>query len=63
MTATDKACEDYIIGTIKQRFPSHSFIGEESSFTGPGGAAPAGALELTDAPTWIIDPLDGTTNL
>ena len=60
VTATDKACEDYIIGTIKERFPGHAFIGEESSFTGPGGQAPAGPLELTDTPTWIIDPLDGS---
>ena len=32
VTATDKACEEYIIGTIKKRFPGHAFIGEESSF-------------------------------
>ena len=51
-----------IIGTIRTRYPDHVFIGEESSFAGPGGTAPAGALELSDAPTWIIDPLDGTTN-
>ncbi len=61
VTETDKACEDYIIGTLKKRFPSHVFIGEESSFTGPDGA-PLGPLELSEAPTWIIDPLDGTTN-
>lgn len=61
VTATDKACEKLIMDTIAARFPGHIFIGEESSFTGPGGA-PAGPLELTDAPTWIIDPLDGTTN-
>ncbi|KAL3910362.1 MAG: hypothetical protein SGPRY_009083 [Prymnesium sp.] len=62
VTATDKACEVAIIDTIKQRFPDHLFIGEESSFCGPGQEAPAGPLELTSAPTWIIDPLDGTTN-
>lgn len=62
VTETDKKCEDYIIETIKKRFPGHAFIGEESSFTGPGGGAPSGPLELSDAPTWIIDPLDGTTN-
>ena len=39
VTATDKACEDFIIGTLKDRFPDHEFIGEESSFAGPGGAA------------------------
>jgi hypothetical protein len=31
------------------------FIGEETSATN-------GTPELTDAPTWIVDPLDGTTN-
>lgn len=31
------------------------FIGEET-------AAACGATELTDEPTWIVDPLDGTTN-
>jgi len=62
VTATDKACEDYIMSTIRKSFPSHAFIGEESSFTGPGGEAPPGPLELADTPTWIIDPLDGTTN-
>uniref|UniRef100_A0A7S4J5E2 Inositol-1-monophosphatase n=1 Tax=Prymnesium polylepis TaxID=72548 RepID=A0A7S4J5E2_9EUKA len=62
VTATDKACEVAIIDTIQARFPGHLFIGEESSFCGPGQEAPSGPLELTDAPTWIIDPLDGTTN-
>jgi len=62
VTETDKACEDYIIGTLKKRFPSHVFIGEETSFTGPDGKAATGPLELGEAPTWIIDPLDGTTN-
>ncbi len=31
------------------------FIGEETS-------AANGTPLLTDAPTWVIDPLDGTTN-
>lgn len=60
VTATDKACEELIIGTIRERFPKHCFIGEESTFAG-GGAADA-PLELGEQPTWIIDPLDGTTN-
>lgn len=32
-----------------------SFIGEET-------VAAGGKCELTDAPTWIIDPIDGTMN-
>lgn len=31
------------------------FIGEESTASGQ-------KIELTDAPTWIIDPIDGTMN-
>lgn len=41
-------------GHLKKRFPSHKFIGEESA---------ADDVQLTDEPTWMIDPLDGTTNL
>lgn len=33
----------------------HSFIGEESTSEGT-------KCELTDSPTWIIDPVDGTLN-
>eukprot|EP00039_Didymoeca_costata_P012385 m.178420 g.178420 ORF g.178420 m.178420 type:complete len:307 (-) comp15466_c0_seq7:2726-3646(-) len=59
VTEVDKACEDLIIGTLKQRFPAHKFIGEE---TAELVANPDGTLFLTEAPTWLIDPLDGTTN-
>ncbi|KXZ45857.1 hypothetical protein GPECTOR_50g651 [Gonium pectorale] len=55
VTATDKAAEDLIFSRIRRSFPDHRFIGEESS-------AEAGQGELTDAPTWMVDPLDGTTN-
>ncbi|KAK1558234.1 hypothetical protein Q3G72_000032 [Acer saccharum] len=55
VTETDKACEDLIFNHLKQHFPTHKFIGEETT-------AANGATELTDEPTWIVDPLDGTTN-
>ncbi|KAK9227756.1 hypothetical protein WN943_012812 [Citrus x changshan-huyou] len=55
VTETDKACEDLIFNHLKQQFPTHKFIGEETT-------AACGATELTDEPTWIVDPLDGTTN-
>ena len=68
VTATDQAAEKLIIDTIRARYPDHAFIGEESAFA-QGSAAPGSAsasasppLALGDAPTWIIDPLDGTTN-
>ncbi|KAM7501047.1 hypothetical protein LguiA_025461 [Lonicera macranthoides] len=55
VTETDKACEDLIFNHLKQHLPNHKFIGEETT-------AACGATELTDEPTWIVDPLDGTTN-
>ncbi|XP_070798267.1 inositol monophosphatase 1 [Pituophis catenifer annectens] len=55
VTITDQKVENMIISSIKEKYPSHSFIGEESV------AAGAGSI-LTDNPTWIIDPIDGTTN-
>ncbi|XP_060099561.1 inositol monophosphatase 1 isoform X1 [Heteronotia binoei] len=55
VTVTDQKVENMIISSIKEKYPSHSFIGEESVAAGAGSV-------LTDNPTWIIDPIDGTTN-
>jgi len=52
VSAADLASEEAIIGAIRSRFPDHSILSEE-----------AGRSTPTDTgPTWIIDPLDGTTN-
>ncbi|CEL99396.1 unnamed protein product [Vitrella brassicaformis CCMP3155] len=53
VTETDVAVENLLKQTIHSRFPTHQFLCEESSDA---------SAELTDAPTWIIDPVDGTTN-
>ncbi|XP_053186321.1 inositol monophosphatase 1 [Scomber japonicus] len=55
VTQTDQKVEKLIIQSVKEKFPTHCFIGEESVSAGE-------PLLLTDAPTWIIDPIDGTTN-
>ncbi|XP_057960778.1 inositol monophosphatase 3 isoform X2 [Malania oleifera] len=55
VTETDKACEDLIFNHLQKKYPRHKFIGEETT-------AACGPAELTDEPTWIVDPLDGTTN-
>ncbi|KAL2628367.1 hypothetical protein AAZV13_07G228400 [Glycine max] len=55
VTETDQACEDLIFTHLKQLYSTHKFIGEETTAAG-------GNAELTDEPTWIVDPLDGTTN-
>ncbi|EIE24111.1 myo-inositol monophosphatase 2 [Coccomyxa subellipsoidea C-169] len=56
VTETDKKCEEIIFSSIRDAFPDHKFIGEEDS------AAQGFTADLTDNPTWMVDPVDGTTN-
>lgn len=56
VTETDKNCEILVLSHIRKAYPEHQFIGEE------GSAAQGFTAELTDAPTWMCDPVDGTTN-
>jgi len=55
VTETDQKVEELLIKGLSAQFPDHKFIGEESAASGQ-------KVELTNAPTWIIDPIDGTTN-
>lgn len=50
VTETDIAAEAIILGLIRDRFPNHAILSEEAR-----GEVGAGY-------TWIVDPLDGTTN-
>ncbi len=50
-TELDKKAEQIIIDTIKKSFPSHNILAEES-----------GEDNNNSECTWIIDPIDGTTN-
>ena len=50
VSEVDREAERIVIETIRRSYPNHGFLGEESG-------AHAG-----DDYTWIIDPLDGTTN-
>lgn len=56
VTEYDRKVEETIIKSLSEKFPTHKFIGEEQ--VAKEGKMP----ELTDDPTWIIDPIDGTTN-
>ncbi|KAG9278439.1 inositol monophosphatase 1 [Astyanax mexicanus] len=55
VTKTDQKVEQLIIASVKEKFPNHGFIGEESVAAGQ-------PCILNDNPTWIVDPVDGTTN-
>jgi myo-inositol-1(or 4)-monophosphatase len=50
VSEVDRAAEQAVIAAIRKAYPSHGFLAEESGAT-------AG-----DEYTWVIDPLDGTTN-
>lgn len=51
VTEVDRAAEATIIETLREVYPSHAILAEES-----------GLSEQTSEFQWIIDPLDGTTN-
>lgn len=48
---TDRKCEQVIMAVIREQFPEHAILSEES-----------GALAGSGGCTWVIDPLDGTVN-
>ncbi len=50
VTDADRAAEEVVLGFIRQRYPGHALLAEESGATGGSGVR------------WIVDPLDGTTN-
>jgi myo-inositol-1(or 4)-monophosphatase len=51
VTEVDKACERAIVALIRERFPGHDIVAEETAL------ARTGSRHL-----WFVDPLDGTTN-
>ena len=50
VTHVDQASEKMIIETLHKAYPDHAFFGEEGGRMGENNT------------TWVIDPLDGTTN-
>ena len=51
VTEVDRAAEQAIIEVLRDAFPGHGILAEESGESGPESEY-----------IWIIDPLDGTTN-
>lgn len=51
VTVVDRQSEDLIMAMIRREFPDHHIMAEESPNSG-----------IQPGITWIIDPLDGTTN-
>jgi myo-inositol-1(or 4)-monophosphatase len=51
VTEVDIAAEEMIVRRLRKEFPDHSILAEEKNSQTRGGTY-----------TWVIDPLDGTTN-
>ena len=51
VTGADRQSEERIVSRIRETFPSDGFLGEEGGSRGTTGGR-----------TWIIDPIDGTSN-
>lgn len=51
VTKADVACQKAILKLITKHFPTHDFLAEENGLKNTGSAW-----------TWVIDPIDGTTN-
>ncbi|KAH8322264.1 hypothetical protein KR059_009776, partial [Drosophila kikkawai] len=54
---TDSLVESTFINAISSRFPDHIFITGERI-----AKSESGMVDLTEKPTWIIDPIDGAMN-
>ena len=53
VTQADLESEKAILSILKEHFPNHQFIAEETHNK---------PIDLSNQMTWIIDPLDGTSN-
>jgi myo-inositol-1(or 4)-monophosphatase len=51
VSEADRACEVFVASAFLKAFPDDAFLGEEGGLQNEGGQA-----------TWIIDPIDGTSN-
>ena len=52
LTEVDGETEDLIAGRLREAFPDDGFIGEET----------VGRAARNEAPVWVVDPIDGTSN-
>lgn len=51
VTQADRSAEEAIVGLLSEAYPTYAILGEEGGLRGRAAAQ-----------TWLVDPLDGTTN-
>lgn len=59
VSEADKETEKFIRQQLTQTFPQDGFLGEES---GEGSGQHSDEENTTTTGTWVVDPIDGTTN-
>ena len=57
VTQVDKSVEQFLFSSLRNLYPTFDLIGEETV-----SSSESKKVNLTDKPTWVIDPVDGTTN-
>ena len=57
VTEADREVEARVRTRIAEAYPGHNVLGEEEGLSGAGGGDP-----VDGAPTWVVDPIDGTHN-
>ena len=55
VTHADVMADEFITGAIRERFPNHRILSEETM-------PDLSQAEQLDTPLWIVDPIDGTVN-
>ena len=57
VTEVDKSVENFLFTSLRNLYPSFDLVGEETV-----SSSVSKKVDLKDTPTWVIDPVDGTTN-
>ena len=57
VTEVDKSVENFLFTSLRNLYPSFDLVGEETV-----SSRVKKKVDLKDTPTWVIDPVDGTTN-
>lgn len=61
VSEADRESEARVFGSLRQRHPDCHFLGEETGYTSSASNVEPESAKSGVA-TWIVDPLDGTTN-
>ncbi len=62
VSEADRESEKYIIKSLRQKFSSHEFLGEETGLSKAAKNKIKVGNQAGSTMKWVIDPLDGTTN-